>query len=747
MPALMEPSELAAFDRGSSGATPERMLREMAEALETLTQDRPLVLVLEDLHWADYSTLALISYLARRSDPARLFVLGTYRPLEVLDGEHPLGAVQRELQLHERCEELALSYLSRGDVDEYFALRFETHRFPKALLQLIHARTEGNPLFLVRVVDSWLKRGLLTQANGYWELAAGLDEVAQGTPASIIAMIEKETERLPVFERSVLEAASVAGMDFSSASVAVAVNEDAQRVEELCLRWVRRGQFVKQKGKSEWPDGTVGVRCEFIHALYQQVVYDRIGVTRRQLLHRSIGEREEAAYGARAHEMSAELAVHFARGQDYDKAVRYLLSAGERALGRSAYREAIDHFEGGLALLDKLPAGPERLRTERALDAALGVPLAMTQGYASPELERVYTRVREICRQLGETPVFPAMIALLPFYIVRGSYQEARDMARQFLALAEKQNDLRLTLESHVLIGVACFFLGDNATSRSHLERAIALYGPERHGGHILQDPGVTARSHLDHLYWMLGYPEQALAIGEQALALSVQLSDPFATAYALTSLGILNLMLRQERQALRHAEDAVALCTAQGFTFLRLTVSMVKGRALVALGEPGPGVALLVQSWQARRAIGGELSGTYWLALIAEAYLETGQLGAADGALSEAFELVGSHGEHRWEAELQRLRGELRLAQWAAGGPATPAQAEACFRAALELARATGTRAFQLRAAMSLAQLSATNGERARARGLVVEVYGSFTEGLGTADLTRARELISGPG
>src|SRR5215472_4159224 len=339
LPALLKAEDFERLQRKVQGATRERMLREMAEAVEALTAKRPLILCLEDLHWSDVSTLELLSILARRRETARLLVLGTYRPAEVLGNGHSLRAVKQELQLHQQCKELRLGLLTEADVGAYLQSRFPTEATGPSsfsrLVHIIHQRTEGNPLFIVNVVDYLSAQGVLGE-SGVIRPAAPIE-----VPANIQQMIEKQLDRLSPEEQRVLEVASVAGMQFSAATVAAGTEMTTGDVEACCTGLVRRELFLRTIGVSEWPDGTVATYYSFLHALYQEVLYDRVPAGQRSSLHKWIGEREEQAHGDRARTIAAELAVHFERGRDYRKAIRYLQQAGENALRRSANMEAI----------------------------------------------------------------------------------------------------------------------------------------------------------------------------------------------------------------------------------------------------------------------------------------------------------------------------------------------------------------------------------------------------------------------
>jgi predicted ATPase len=223
---------------------------------------------------------------------------------------------------------------------------------------VVHRRTDGNLLFMVNVVNDLVTQGVVAQTDGRWEIPNEVKEQTLGTPVNLRQMIEQQIGRVSVEERQVLEAASVAGAEFSAAAVAAGAVKDLEAVEECCRGLARREQFLRERGTSEWPDGTVAARYGFVHALYQEVLYEQLATSRRSRLHRQIGEREEAGYGTQAGEIAAELAVHFERGRDYQRAVPYRQQAGQNAIRRNANREAVDHFTRGLELLKTLPDTP-----------------------------------------------------------------------------------------------------------------------------------------------------------------------------------------------------------------------------------------------------------------------------------------------------------------------------------------------------------------------------------------------------
>jgi predicted ATPase len=300
------------------------MLREMAEAAELFTTRRGLVLVLEDLHWSDVSTLEWLSYMARRREPAKLLILGTYRPADVLASGHPLRGVVQELQSRRQCNEVRLGPLAKEAVAEYLAERFAAGvtlaSSVRDLAPLLVRRTGGNPLFVVNTVDYFVRQGAVTEEAGQWTLQADkINEVGDGIPDTLRQLIERQVERLSEAEQHLLEVASVAGVEFASVDVAAGLSTTVDEVETCCEGFVRAGQWLRSVGFTELPDGTLSGRYSFLHAMYHEVIYARIAEIRRMQLHRRIAACKEVVYNERAKEVAAELAVHFVEGRDYHK--------------------------------------------------------------------------------------------------------------------------------------------------------------------------------------------------------------------------------------------------------------------------------------------------------------------------------------------------------------------------------------------------------------------------------------------
>jgi DNA-binding winged helix-turn-helix (wHTH) protein len=477
IPAFLEEAERDLPIRRGHGATPERMARELSTALEALCAESPLILWLDDLHWGDPSTVDALAMLARRREPARLLVVGTYRPAEVIASAHPLRALVRELEAHAQCRGLPLGYLTTPEVTRYLAVRFAPPDSQATRLdewgRFLHRHTDGNPLFMVAMVDDLLRRGVIGETS--WP--APPEGRAGGLPESLRQLVDDQLQGLSVEERRLLEAAAVAGMEFSPGWVAAALDTDVLEVEGRCEALARRHLFLDSDPGPAGPDRRLADRYRFRHALYPQIVYEGLPAARRRQLHRRVGESKETAFGSRGAEIAAELAVHFEQAGDAPRAVRYLGQAAQKALGRSAAREAADLLARALDRLQTLPETPERARQELALQASLGVALLMSRGYTAPEVKHAFDRAHALCGQAGDSPqLFPALFGLFRFELLRGELRTARSIAERLLRLAQARPDPLLVPAAQAASGAALFHLGEPMAARAHVEQGLRAY-------------------------------------------------------------------------------------------------------------------------------------------------------------------------------------------------------------------------------------------------------------------------------
>ena len=370
-PSLIKVDQKEALQREIIGTTRERMVREICEALESITAENPLVLILEDLHWVDPSTLDLVSALARRRGPAKLVLIGTYRPADVVVSQSPLKSLKQDLLVHNLCEELALERLEEADIVDYLGAEFSEGTLPAGLANLIYRHSGGNPLFMVAIVKDMVKQGLIMQRHGSWALTKRLEDLSPGVPETLQEMLEVQFSQFSTAEQGILKSASVAGERFSVWALSSTLEMESTRIEDLCEGLAEKQQFIKTAGIHELANGEASAHYEFIHSLYREVLYRCVSEVNRSKLHRSLGARLKILCTPAQPELAAELAMHFENGHAYQDAIHYLVLAAQNAARRFAYRDSIQLLRNALELVPKVASG-NRIEPEIQILERLG---------------------------------------------------------------------------------------------------------------------------------------------------------------------------------------------------------------------------------------------------------------------------------------------------------------------------------------------------------------------------------------
>lgn len=742
LPGLVSDTELEHVQRQVQGAAQARMVRELSEMIEVLTESRPLVLVLEELHWSDNATVECLAYLAQRRDPAKLLILGTYRPVEAVLRAHPLRGMVQELCGRGQSEELRLEFLSAADVTAYANSRLGG-AVSDELASLLHERTDGNALFLVNLVEYLVQQQLVEWQQGEWTLQH--DSEALGLPEGLQQLILRRIEALPEEGRNILEAASVMGEVFTAAAVAAALQCAAEVVEAACEVFVTQQHFIVEQGIAVWPDGTHSGSYRFQHMLHRQVLYEQLGNARRAELHRRIGARMEAAYGDRAGEIAAQLAVHCEKGGDGLHAAHYLQQAAENAARRNAYQEALALLNKGLALLATLPDSSERDRRELALQLDLGNLLLPIQGRMAEEVRDAYSRATMLCEQVGDVPQrVRALWGLVQFHAAEAQLHSAAELSQQLFDLAQRQAEPIVKQVGHLAMGVVAFYRGDPIAARSNLEESLRLSNASQsppstlHAGFV---PGVTPRTWLAQALWGLGYADQAQQWNREMLDLARQSGHLSSMVHANLFAAQFSQFCRDVAATLEYADTAMELAAEQGFELRVEQGRMFWGWALAMQGTAADGVAQLHKGFAVGQSIGPELFHPYWLSLLAESYSQAGQIDNALQAFDDALALVPTTEGPLWQAELWRLKGETLLKAEGAGRKVE--EGETCFQQALAVARRQQARTLELRTVLSLCRLWQQGGQVAAARDLLGPIYDWFSEGFDTPDLREAKAFL----
>ena len=555
-------------------------------------------------------------------------------------------------------------------------------------------------------------------------------------PATVQAVLAARIDRLPSDEKRLLQTAAVIGMEVPL-PLLQALADVPQATLYYGLVHLQAAEFLYETRLFPEPEYI------FKHALTHEVAYNSVLLERRRVVHERAAQTIEGLFLERLPEHYHVLAHHYSRSGNTAKAVDYLHRAGQQAVERSAYAEASSHLTTALDLLTTLPESRARSQQELIVQMTLGTVWRVTKGQAAPEVERLYTRARELGEQVGEPPqLFRVLWGLWHAYGTQGEYQTRRALGEQLLSLAQHLHDLDLLLEAHHALWTTLLAGGELVDAQPHLAQGLRLYDPQRHRTHAAlysgHDPGVCCRMQTAHSLWLLGYPDQAVASIQAALALAQQLAHPLSLAMALRWAAVLHHLRREVSLTLVRAEASMTIATEQGFPQQVATASPLRGWALAVSGQGKEGIAQ-IQGLAAFRATGATRNRPEHLALLAEASAQVGQLAEGLEALAEALTGVATSGVPWWEAELHRLRGELLLQR----SVAQPAEAEACFQRALDVTRRQQAKSLELRAAMRLSRLWQQQGKREAAHDLLAPVYDWFTEGFDTADLQDAKALL----
>ena len=677
---------------------------------ESLNQ--PLMVIFEDLHWIDEETQAFLSLLADSIGTAKILLLVNYRP----EYSHQWGSKTYYTQLR-------LDPLGKESAEEMLSALLGDGAELAPLKRLTIEKTEGNPFFMEETVQVLLDEGALVRDGAVVRLTKALGELK--IPPTVQAILAARIDRLPSAEKDLLQTLAMIGKEFQLSLVRAVVGTSADDLGPM-LDDLQLGEFIYEQP-------AVGdVEYTFKHALTQEVAHNSILSDRRKLLHERTGAAIESLYAASIDDHLGELAHHYARSRSVPKAIEYLERAGRRAVERSANLEAVSHFSAALELLRAMPHSAQRAERELALLLALGPPINVTKGWDSPEVEGVYGRARELCQEAGETPqLLPALFGLAGYYIIRGEYNSARETMEQNLNLARRTQDPGVLLQAHHYLAALQTYAGELASARLSQDEVITRYDPKTHHPlvHLYagDDPAACCLGHKAWTLWLLGYPEQALQTARAAVRLAQQLSHPFSLAQATWHNAWLHGVRGERAHAIAQAQAAIALSEEHGFSRFAQNARFTESAL-----APDRATRDGVQKIRGSLVQGALLS--VCLGALGEACLEGFHFHEAGAALAEAFAIVDK-GERIWEAELFRLRGELKSAD--------PVEAEADFHRALKVARSQEARSLELRATTSLARLLAKQGKSDEARAMLADIYNWFTEGFDTADLKDAKALL----
>jgi DNA-binding winged helix-turn-helix (wHTH) protein/tetratricopeptide (TPR) repeat protein len=718
IPGLLPPEQRAKLRRDTPAQTQESMLRQIADGFEALSEDRLLVLLLEDLHLGDHATLELIAALALREGPTRLMIVGTFRDAEDYPAAAAFHRLKQQLLLHRQCEEIALTPLSLDAVGEYLARRFEGMTMDPELAAAIRRRTEGNPLFVARLVDHLLDAEVMTIDRTARAVLVRDAEMDRRVPDTLRAMIEQRTDELSVEMGAVLETASVAGVRFSSAAVAAALGRDHEDVERACAELARRHGFLDAEPGAEGGPSRLGASYAFSHALYQQVVYERLEVTRRRRVHHALGNALRDAWGERADECAAELGSHFEHGGDPASAIECFDQAAAAAVSRGANREAIGYLDRALALLDR--DGDDGAGRERRLDLLMtrGPSVLALFGYASDEVRDDYQQGLDLARALANPfREMSCLLALATCQQTRGNLSGSKALAIELVRSGERMGlPQPLLAQLHNPLSQVLMYQGEVGESLALADAAIAamrvfpMPPTPPHGRPALwAEPRVMLHCQHGAVSFAAGRIAQATTAIEEALQVAQELQHPFNQASACTFGALYEDTIGRWDRAIAIAQQAIATARAYDFPFWRGIAQIFCGHAMACSGDVAGGLALLGEGIDIWRDTGAKLATCNHLNLLADARLLADDVGGARAALAASEAHAEQTGERVFLAETHRLEAECLRRDGAVDA--------ACgsLQRAIDTAGRQGTKLWELRATLALHRLLGSAESRRR--------------------------------
>jgi predicted ATPase len=649
--------------------SPQRQRQKTLEILVAIllehAERQPVLFILEDLHWTDPSTLALLNLVIDQSPTASLLTVLTCR-------SHFQPAWHHRSYL----TEITVNRLSQPQVERMVERIAGEKTLPAEVLQQIIAKTDGVPLFVEKMTKAILESGHLKAVEGHYERIGSFATFA--IPATLQDSLMARLDRL-VTAKAVAQYAAVIGRQFSYALLhAVSQLDEAMLRHELGK--LVEAEIVYQRGV---PSQATYV---FKHALIQDAAYASLLKSTRQQYHQHIAQVLESQFPEIAEAQPELIAHHCTEAGFIAQAVGYWQKAGQSAVQRSAHVEAIAHLRQGLALLETLSKTPQRLEREVDMHIALGASLNVTKSAAAPEVGQTYTRARQLCERLEDPhQLFPILRGLWNYYLVRAEYQTAHALGEDLLCLAQQAQDATMLTAAHRALGSTLFYLGAAASAQTHFAQGRALYDPRQHRTFAFlhgEDAGVTCRSYAAWTLWSLGYPDQARTRNDEAMTLAQQAAHPFSLGFALSMAAMFHQFRREMHTAQERAEAVISLTQEQGFQYWRAHRSVHRGWALSQQGQGKEGIEQIHQGLSALRATGGEINRSYFLALLAEAHGAMEQPETGLRVLIEALMHADKTGERWCEAELHRLKGELLLQQ----NSDNQAEAEDCFQQAIAI-------------------------------------------------------------
>jgi tetratricopeptide (TPR) repeat protein len=636
---------------------PERMRREFVRFLQALSITRPVILFVDDLHWADASTCDLLSYIGSRMRDIRILIVTTYRPAEVF-GNNALRPVLLG------CQDIPLQFLTPGDIECYLNHRFPANSFPPEFVNVVKERTEGNPLFMRDMLNFLLDKQVLLEQGGDWRINQEIAEIRKVIPTGTQNMIRLQIDQFSELDRRILQCGAVQGVEFDSAVISRTLSMDPDEVEDRLQALERVHRFVQSVGEHEFLDRTFSVRYRFVHVFYQNALYGDLAPTRRAAHSLAVAESLISLTGDTGRSIAAHVAMLYEAGRDYLRASQHFLRAARDAARVLAYPEAVILCERGLSSLLLLPESRERDARELELSLTLGMALMATRGYGAPEVETTHQRSRELCLRLDEKRRLVRVLWAIHTNLVNaGELISAFELSREMRQVADELGDPASIIESLHALGTTHAFMGNLPEAREALEKIFVLSPIGQHKSYVslyVLDTCVTSLSMLARVLARMGLFEEAMEKAVISVDLANQLAHPPSLAYATFWVGWIRHARGEHSEACTHLEAAMALSRKHGLPQILEWGRVVRGSSLAHLGRVEEGITEIRTSLDNQLSMRCLLERPYCLTLLADALLRSNAYHEALALCDEALRIGSETHGRSYEMETRRVRGEI---------------------------------------------------------------------------------------
>jgi class 3 adenylate cyclase/predicted ATPase len=711
---------------GALTLTPKRQkedtIRALLDLLHSTALEQPSLIVFEDTHWADPTTMEFLDNLIHRVSDAALLVIITQR-----------SHFASKWSEHSHVTSLPLEKFSRVHSEALVSKLTRGKQLPANLVEHVITHADGVPLFVEELTKALIDSSSLKEGDDRYEYIGSITSmpIPSTLRDSLIARLERSAA-----VKAVAQVGAAIGREFNHRILA-AVAEMPTTVLNDAIGQLIAADVVSMR---EVAGEMIYV---FKHALVRDAAYDLLLKSARKHLHANIASALEND-SIRSKKVPPELlAYHFTEAGLTTQAVRYWLRAGDNAAARSANIEAENHLQRALELLGATPENAQRELIELEVRTSLGPVLVANKGYTAEEVDRTYARAQLLVQRVGAAPqLFSIVRGQFQLLLLQAKYPIAERTVKFLLALADDRGDVAAEVDAKLCAGLTALYRGRFRKAHEYLRTGAQNYDPEQHRSHSLHagvDLGVGCVAYDARTLWFLGYPDQAVARGEEAIGLAQAAGLSLTLTQALGMLGIVHQARRDHTSTMRWIQKTIEHSAEHGHTYWIVLGDILRGWLLAQTGEPKEGAKLISLGLANYRATGARLGESWFYLMLADAYEKNGQFSQALAQISNALEHIRETEEEYYAAEVHRIKGELLLV----GGKAAHAEVEVCFRRALEIADRQDAKGWELRAAMSMATLLITTGRRKQGRNLLEPVYNWFTEGISTLDLQEAKALL----